>query len=283
MDIGCGTGNQLIANRVALPHAWYAGLDRSFGMLRQARLKAPELAWLRADGAALPFAVRSFDFVCCQFAFHHLEDKAGMLRAVLQVLWPGGRFVLRNMCPQESPDWLYYEYFPEARLVDLRDFWPPNAVVEVMEAAGFVMVRVAYEHVHFEQNLPQWIETMRRRDTCSQLQAISDAAYQVGVKRLERDIADPSVPKSRKDHLCLVTIRGDGRAAACDGVEVERRRYAIVLAGICGRAEQKRPRQQREADIGAAHRIFVADPRGGHAGPARDGAAAGACRAGGAQ
>jgi ubiquinone/menaquinone biosynthesis C-methylase UbiE len=122
LDIGCGTGNQVIANRVALPHAWCTGLDRSFGMLRQARLKAPELAWLRADGAVLPFAVRSFDFVCCQFAFHHLEDKAGMLRAVLQVLRPGGRFVLRNMCPQESADWLYYKYFPEARLVDLQIF-----------------------------------------------------------------------------------------------------------------------------------------------------------------
>ncbi len=112
LDIGCGTGNQLIANRAALPHAWYAGLDRSFGMLRQARLKAPELAWLRADGAALPFAARSFDFVCCQFAFHHLEDKAGMLRAVLQVLRPGGRFVLRNMCPQEFGRLALLRIFP---------------------------------------------------------------------------------------------------------------------------------------------------------------------------
>jgi ubiquinone/menaquinone biosynthesis C-methylase UbiE len=209
LDIGCGTGNQLIANRFAPPGARYAGLDRSFGMLRQARLKAPELAWLRADGGALPFAERSFDFVCCQFTFHHFEDKAGMLRAVLQVLRPGGRFVLRNMCPQESADWLYYEYFPEAQLVDLQDFWPPNAVVEVMEAAGFVAVGVAYEHLHFEQNLSAWLEIVKRRDTCSQLQAIPDAAYQAGVKRLERDIADSSQPKPRKDHLCLVTIRGE--------------------------------------------------------------------------
>ena len=209
LDIGCGTGNQLIANRGAVPRASYVGLDRSFGMLRHARLKMPDIAWVRADGAALPFPAGSFDFVCCQFAFHHIADKAGMLRAVFRVLRPGGRFVLRNMCPQQSGDWLYYEYFPEARLVDLRDFWPPDAVVGNMQAAGFVGVAAAFEHLRFEQDLAAWLDTVRRRDTCSQLQAISDAAYRAGIARLERDIADPTTPRSRSDHLCLVTIRGE--------------------------------------------------------------------------
>ena len=209
LDIGCGTGNQLIANRGALPGAFYAGLDRSLGMLRQGRLKTREIAWVRGDGARLPFADDSFGFVSCQFAFHHIGDKAGMLRAVLRVLRPGGRFLLRNLCPQESGDWLYYEYFPEALLVDLRDFWPVDAIVGVMETAGFAAVAASFEHIRFEQNLPAWLDTVRRRDTCSQLQAVSGAAYRDGVTRLERDIADPSLPRSRNDHLCLATIRGE--------------------------------------------------------------------------
>jgi hypothetical protein len=114
-----------------------------------------------------------------------------------------------SMCPQESSGWLCYEYFPEAQLVDLRDFWAPDAVVGTMQAAGFVGVAAAYEHVRFEQNLPAWLEIVRRRDTCSQLQAISDAAYQAGVTRLERDIANLSRPRSRQDHLCLVSICGN--------------------------------------------------------------------------
>jgi hypothetical protein len=113
------------------------------------------------------------------------------------------------MCPQESADWLYYDYFPEARLVDLQDFWSPDAVVGGMETAGFVMVGVTYEHINFAQDLPAWLEIIRRRDTCSQLQTISDAAYQAGVERLARELADPSEAKSRKDHLCLVTVRGE--------------------------------------------------------------------------
>jgi ubiquinone/menaquinone biosynthesis C-methylase UbiE len=216
LDIGCGTGNQLIANRGALPEAFYAGLDRSFGMLRQARGKACDIAWVEADGAALPFRAGSFDYVCCHFAFHHIVDKAGMLRSVRRVLRPGGRFVLRNLCPQESSDWLYYQYFPEARLVDDRDFWPVDDVLATMQATGFVEVRASYEHIRFEQDLAAWLEIVRRRDTCSQLQAIPEAAYQAGVERLARDAIDPNLPPSRDDHLCLVTIRGAAPAAGID-------------------------------------------------------------------
>ena len=209
LDIGCGTGSQLVANRTAEPDARMVGVDRSAGMLRQACRKSRAVAWVQADAAALPFSAHSFDFISCQFAFHHFQAKAGMLRDAFRVLRPGGRFVLRNLCPQESSDWLYYEYFPEAQLADLRDFWPPTAVVAVMEGIGFTTVTMEHEHLHFEQELREWIDVVRRRDTCSQLMAISDAAYQAGLGRLERELEQGTAPQQRADHLCLLTIRGE--------------------------------------------------------------------------
>jgi SAM-dependent methyltransferase len=209
LDIACGTGNQLIANRTALPEAKMVGVDRSLGMLRQARKKSRNITWVQADAAAQPFAALSFDFISCQFAFPHIQDKVGMLREAFRVLRPGARFAFRNLCPQESSDWLYYEYFPEAQLVDLRDFWPPAAVVAIMEGIGFTTVTIDYEHVHFEQDLPQWIEIVRRRDTCSQLLVITDAAYRAGLDRLEREVKEGTTPQMRPDHLCLLTVRGD--------------------------------------------------------------------------
>jgi SAM-dependent methyltransferase len=216
LDVACGTGNQLIADRPALPSAQLVGLDRSLGMLRQARLKAPDIAWVQADASALPFQTESFDFISCQFALHHIKDKVGVLRETLRVLRIGGRLILRNLCPQDCADWLYYDYFPEARTIDLEDFWSPETIMAEMDAIGFVAVTAEREHLRFEQDLRSWLDTVRRRDTCSQLLAISDVAYQAGLSRLMHELADRSSPLLRQDHLCLVTIRGEKRLdSAC--------------------------------------------------------------------
>jgi ubiquinone/menaquinone biosynthesis C-methylase UbiE len=209
LDIACGTGSQLVANRSIAPEVQLVGLDRSFGMLRQARLKLGNIAWVQADGVMLPFRPESFDLITCQFGFHHLPKKADMLCAVFQALRHDGRFVMRNLCPQKCPDWLYYDYFPEALPIDLADFWPPETITATMEAIGFSAVTVELEHLRFEQDLSVWLDTVRRRDTNSQLMAISDSAYEAGIHRLECEVAGGGAPVMRADHLCLITIRAD--------------------------------------------------------------------------
>lgn len=212
LDIACGTGNQLVANRTLAPNARFFGIDRSQEMLRQGRSKAPDIAFVRCNAAAVPFVSDTFDYVSCQFAFHHFTEKAAVLGEAFRLLRTGGRFVLHNMCPEEMPDWLYYEYFPEARVIDRHDFWPAPAIAEAMTALGFADVDIAYEHIRAERNLSDWLPHARRRDICSQLQAISNAAYVAGIERLEREIADPNVPATRPDHYCRVTIRSDKSA-----------------------------------------------------------------------
>ena len=211
LDIACGTGSQLVANRPILPDAQLVGLDRSLGMLAQARSKASDIAWVRADGAQLPFRAETFDFICCQFAFHHLPDKPRMLREVFTLLRSGGRFVMRNLCPQDHPDWLYYEYFPDAQTIDLADFWPLDTIVSTMQTIGFVAITATPEHMRFEQDLRLWLDMIRRRDLNSQLMAISDRAYEAGIARLERELSDAPAAQMRTDHLCLLTLRAEKR------------------------------------------------------------------------
>jgi ubiquinone/menaquinone biosynthesis C-methylase UbiE len=211
LDIACGTGNQQIANRGLAPDARFVGLDGAHGMLRQARRKLPDIAWVHGDSAALPFASSTFDFISCQYAFHHFGNKIGMLRDAFRVLRHGGQLALYNMCPQEAEDWLYYAYFPEAKTRDLADFWTPDAIASEMAATGFTGVTAERHHLHFEHDLAELLAAARHREENSQLLSLSDAAYEAGLRRIERDIENSQTPQVRADHLCFVTVRGDRR------------------------------------------------------------------------
>jgi ubiquinone/menaquinone biosynthesis C-methylase UbiE len=209
LDIACGTGNQLVANRAVAPDARMVGLDGSLGMLRQARRKAPEIGWVHGNSGALPLCSGSFDFVSNQYSFHHFRDKPGMLREVFRVLRSGGRFAMYNMCAHSSKDWLYYRYFPEVLTRDLADFWPPEQIAAEMEAVGFFGISIERQHRRSDRDLAVLLEEVRRRHSNSQLMVASDATYEAGVRRIEREVRGAGTPRTRADHICFVTIRGD--------------------------------------------------------------------------
>jgi len=209
LDIACGTGNQLVANRALVPSASMVGLDGSLGMLCRAQAKSAGIAWVQGESAALPFRSAAFDFASCQYAFHHFRDKGAMLREAFRALRPAGRLAIYNMCPQDSPDWLYYSYFPDALARGLADFWPPEAIVAEMAAVGFTALAVERRHRQADRDLAEFLAAVRRRDRNSQLLTLSDAAYEEGLRHIERDLSDPDSSKVRPDHLCFVTITGD--------------------------------------------------------------------------
>ena len=132
-----------------------------------------------------------------------------MLKSVLDLLRPGGRFVLTNICPQEMDDWLIYRYFPAARALDLHDFWTPGAIESVMREEGFQAVQVELGHFHHEQDMRVFLDRVHRRDICSQLIAISDEAYTAGVAQLGQELLMAPESYMQPDHACVLTIRGD--------------------------------------------------------------------------
>jgi trans-aconitate 2-methyltransferase len=102
LDLGCGTG-RLTEEIAARPGIFVVGLDRSAAMLqeaasRQARGQTPALdsrtgpAYVRADGAALPF-LEAFDAVFSAATFHWITDHERLFTTIHHALKKGGRLV----------------------------------------------------------------------------------------------------------------------------------------------------------------------------------------------
>src|SRR5439155_11755523 len=61
LDVGCGTGHQLVADIERFPRLRSTGVDRSAGMLARARAKSSPMRWVESDAAAPPFRDAAFD------------------------------------------------------------------------------------------------------------------------------------------------------------------------------------------------------------------------------
>ncbi|MFI2206372.1 class I SAM-dependent methyltransferase [Streptomyces sp. NPDC020192] len=105
LDLCCGTGAG-VEVLAGLCRRSVTGVDFSAGMLdmarRRARLPAggPEVAWVRGDARALPFAA-AFELVVSFGAFGHFlpRELPGLFSRVHAVLRPGGRFAFPVLAP----------------------------------------------------------------------------------------------------------------------------------------------------------------------------------------
>ena len=210
LDLCCGTGNQLIANRLhlpsALPGTLMVGLDLSHGMLRQARPKSQAIHWVQADSTAPPFADHSFDYISHQFAFHHIPNKPRAASAIFRLLRPGGRLVMTNLNPHTMQDWLYYRYFPAALTRDLQDFLHHDALATLMRQTGFHPVHIDLQPIAYDEDLHHFRQTVIQRDTCSQLLTLSDTDYQTGLRHLTRDLQHVPSPYPVPTQITLLTL-----------------------------------------------------------------------------
>jgi SAM-dependent methyltransferase len=73
------------------------GIDISHGILNAYRDLGhiPNLHWIQADVANLPFPKGSFDFIGCDEGLHHTPDTRASLNRLLEHLAPGGHIAFR--------------------------------------------------------------------------------------------------------------------------------------------------------------------------------------------
>jgi len=157
LDLAAGTGSSSIV--FLREGVKVVAADFSQGMLEEGRKRHPELEFVFADAAKLPFADKEFDTVTISFGIRNVEKTDVALAEMLRVLKPGGKLVICEFSriPNKLMHSLYRFYLrkilptlsalvsktPEAYsyLAESIDAWPSQQeLVKIIEAAGFESV-----------------------------------------------------------------------------------------------------------------------------------------------
>ncbi len=208
LEVGCGTGRWLAELR---PHAgWIAGLDRSPGMLRHARVEYGALPLACGTARRLPFPPASFDFVLSVHALHHFDDPAVFTQEAARVLLPGGLLAVVGMVRPSSPDdWYVYQYFEGSYELDRARYPAWDKLINWLVDAGFDAVegRVV-EHVERSFTGREVLDSpFLAKHATSQLTLLSDAAYEAGMQRIREAVAAAEAADEPLDFPVYLRIR----------------------------------------------------------------------------
>ncbi len=146
LDIGCGTGNLLLALGRAAPGADLTGLDPDARTLARAARKAHRagvaVTWRPGFAEELPYPDGALDRMFSSLMLHHLHDKDALLAEVRRVLRPDGLFVLADIDGHAALDGHGFFRRRMARNEMVRD----NAGMVDRVAAAGLAVEPAVEH-----------------------------------------------------------------------------------------------------------------------------------------
>jgi demethylmenaquinone methyltransferase / 2-methoxy-6-polyprenyl-1,4-benzoquinol methylase len=154
LDLGCGTGR---LGGVLAPACRVVGVDLSAEMLQRAR-RAGRVLPVQGSAFHLPFRDGAFDRAVSGFVLRNLDDLPGAFAELGRVLAPGGTLSIVDITEPAHPRFrrVFDAYFRTAgpalgRLAgqgaayrylvgSLGQLPPPDAVVALLEAAGFAQV-----------------------------------------------------------------------------------------------------------------------------------------------
>lgn len=190
LEAGCGIGAQTVVLARNSPGALITSIDISASSVAEARAAVTaagftNVAFQQADVFDLPFPPASFDHVFVCFVLEHLSRPVEALRALGEVLRPGGTLTVIEGDHGSA----YFHPDSEAAKaaiacqVELQRRAGGDACIgrrlhPLLVEAGFAGARVSPRVVYVDSSRPELVEGFTRRTFTAMIEGVRDAAIE---------------------------------------------------------------------------------------------------------
>lgn len=140
IDLGCGSGREAPLFREA--GFDYVGVDRSVGLLSEARARNPGATFLEIDMSTLNFPEQSFDAFWSAASLLHVPklQAPDVLREWFRILKPGGiGFIAVKQKREVDESWETNEYVPSLRRYFV--YYEALEAALLLVASGFTLLQ----------------------------------------------------------------------------------------------------------------------------------------------
>jgi len=191
LDLGCGTGrfSFALSDTYKCP---VLAVDPSDAMLQEGRrTQEPEqdVTWLKGSAEEIPAADGAVDLVWMSQVFHHLDDYGLSFQEIFRVLTKAGYLAIRNGMLEHIDEIVWYGCFPEAAEIERRRLLSQTETVELVTRNHFRLCTAVRHYQYFAQSYHEYADKICGRGLSS-LIAISDDAFDAGVRKLKKWVED---------------------------------------------------------------------------------------------
>jgi len=181
VDIGCGTGRFTEALSTHFS-ALVIGIDPSVNMLVTARkTKSSQLIeFIRGLAENIPLAKDSADLAFLSMTYHHIQDKDKAAIEFARILKRGGFLCVRTSTLEALDSYLWLEFFPSAREIELSRIPSRDNLIAFLQSKGFQIIGHTIAQQLFAKSPNEYFEKIKLRGLSS-LRTISDDEFQKGL------------------------------------------------------------------------------------------------------
>lgn len=203
VDVGCGTG-RFTEPLSAHFSARTIGLEPSPNMLGVAAASKshPLVNYIQGPAENIPLLGETADLLFLSMVYHHFRDHDQVAAEFHRVLKPGGFLCIRTSMREQLDSYLWMDFFPTARDIDVKRIPTKDSLITTMEAAGFKLTNHSVLKQRFAENSMEYLEKIKLRGVSS-LKQISDDEFQQGLLKFEEFCLEQDAEKSIPEDISL--------------------------------------------------------------------------------